>query len=238
MPIRLQKYLADCGVASRRKSEAYIGEGLVEVNGSVVTGMGAKIDAQNDEVRFNGKIVKPEETSVYIMLHKPEEYVSTVSDQFERPTVIDLLAGENARRLFPVGRLDYDTSGLLLLTNDGELTYKLTHPKHSIEKIYVAKLSGIPTEAEMAAFRGGIIIDGRRTSPADIEILKSSPGSCSVKITIREGMNRQVRKMCEEIGHNVAALKRIATGRLYLGDLPKGKYRHLTEKEVEYLKDL
>lgn len=237
MEIRLQKYLADAGIASRRKAEELILEGKITVNGNVVRELGTKVDAKMDTVLYQGKKVECTQEMVYIMLHKPEGFVTTVKDQFHRATVLDLVSGVS-ERIFPVGRLDYETSGLLLLTNDGDVTYRLTHPKHDIEKVYEAKLFGIPDPTDLAKFRRGVIIDGRRTQPAKIEILEKGEKYCQVRIVIVEGRNRQVRKMCEAIRHPVAQLKRIATGELELGDLAKGKYRYLTEKEVKYLKSL
>lgn len=237
MEIRLQKYLADAGIASRRKAEELIANGYISVNGRVVTQLGTKVDDKKDEILYKGKAVKIKEGHVYIMLHKPQGYVTTVKDQFDRPAVLDLVKGVK-QRIFPVGRLDYDTSGLLLLTDDGDLTYRLTHPKHDVEKIYEAKLFGVPDENDMYEFKRGILIDGVKTKPASIEILKKEEKYCFVKITITEGKNRQVRKMCESIKHPVAMLKRIGIGNLSLGDLQKGKYRYLTEKEISYLKSM
>lgn len=240
MEVRLQKYLADAGVASRRKAEELIAQGKVKVNGQVVTEMGLKIDPQKDEVTYLDKKISTKETKmVYIMLHKPEGYVTTAKEQFGRPAVVDLVKGVNTR-IFPVGRLDYDTSGLLLLTNDGDLTYKLTHPKHDVDKTYIAKLYGIPDEGALQKFRRGVVIDGVRTKPAKIQIIEKDKDGrfCTAEIIIHEGRNRQVRKMCESIKHPVAQLRRVATGELKLGDLQKGKFRHLTEKEVKYLKKL
>lgn len=237
MEVRLQKFLADCGVASRRKCEDIILLGRVTVNDEVVDTMGSKVNVDVDVVKVNGKIVKPEEEMVYILLHKPEGYVTTAQDQFERPTVLDLVDDVDAR-IYPVGRLDFDTSGLLILTNDGDLTYKLTHPKHNVEKTYIAKVVGMPTESELDSFRKGLFIDGYKTSKAKIDIVKKEGGHSSLKITIKEGKNRQVRKMCQEIGHEVLELKRIATGQLFLGELKRGEYRHLTQDEVMYLQGL
>lgn len=240
MEERLQKFLAEAGVASRRKAEELIAQGKVKVNGKVVTEMGIKIDPAKDEVTYLDKKVTTKETKmVYIMLYKPEGYVTTAKEQFGRPAVMDLVKGVK-ERIFPVGRLDYDTSGLLLLTNDGDLTYKLTHPKHDVDKTYIAKLYGIPDEGALQKFRRGVVIDGKRTKPAKIQIIdKDKDGRfCTAEIIIHEGRNRQVRKMCEAIKHPVAQLKRVATGDLKLGDLQKGKYRHLTEKEIKYLKKL
>ncbi len=236
MEVRLQKFLADAGVASRRKAEELILAGKVSVNGTVVTTLGTKVDDKTDEVCYNGKKVVPNAHFVYVMLHKPEGYVTTVKDQFDRPTVMDLVK-KIPERIVPVGRLDYDTSGLLLLTNDGELTYHLTHPKHKIEKVYLAKVFGRPDENAVNQFKWGVMIDGRRTEPAKLEILEDLGKYTMCRITITEGRNRQVRKMCEAVKHPVATLKRVATGDVELGDLAKGKYRFLTEEEVLRLKN-
>ncbi|KXL52560.1 ribosomal large subunit pseudouridine synthase B [Anaerotignum neopropionicum] len=238
MEERLQKFLAEAGVASRRKAEELIAAGKIKVNGKVVTELGTKVDPKKDEVLYLDKEVSKKEVDlVYIMLHKPEGYVTTAKEQFGRPGVMDLVSQIEAR-IFPVGRLDYDTSGLLLLTNDGELTYKLTHPKHDVDKTYIAKLYGTPDDMDLQKFRRGVFIDGRQTKPAKMQILERGERQSTVEIVIHEGRNRQVRKMCEAIKHPVAQLKRVATGELKLGDLPKGKYRHLTPKEVKYLKSL
>ncbi|HIT86346.1 MAG TPA: rRNA pseudouridine synthase [Candidatus Coprocola pullicola] len=237
MQIRLQKFLSEAGIASRRKAEILIMAGKVEVNGKIVTELGTKIDTEKDVVYYNHKKVEKKQKLIYIMLHKPEGYVTTVKDQFQRPTVLDLLKTVK-ERVYPVGRLDYDTSGLLLLTNDGALTYRLTHPKHNIEKTYEAKLFGTPSEADILQFRKGVLIDGKKTQPAKLEILEKGEKYCTVRIIIQEGRNRQVRKMCQAIKHPVAQLKRVGTGTLYLKNLEKGKYRYLTEKEIQYLKKL
>ncbi len=237
MVIRLQKFLADAGVASRRKAEELILEGKVSVNGQTVDQLGAKVDTERDEVFFEGRRVIPVTVFHYYMLHKPEGYVTTVKDQFGRPTVMDLLK-DVKERVVPVGRLDYDTSGLLLLTNDGDLVYRLTHPKHQVKKIYLAKVFGKPDQRAITLFRHGVTIDGRKTEPAQLELLEELGKYTICRITITEGRNRQVRKMCEAVKHPVATLKRVATGELDLGDLPRGKYRALTEKEIAYLKSL
>ena len=237
MELRLQKYLADAGIASRRKAEELILAGKVIVNSKVVRELGTKVDPQKDTVLFEGKPVSVQGNMVYIMLHKPEGFVTTSKDQFGRPAVLDLIKGVS-ERIFPVGRLDYDTSGLLLLTNDGDLTFRLTHPKHDIEKEYEAKVFGIPDQADIYEFNKGVLIDGKRTKPAKLMVLEKGEKYANVKIIISEGRNRQVRKMCKEVKHPVAMLKRTATGELSLGDLQKGKWRYLTDKEVAYLKKL
>ena len=234
MSIRLQKYLADAQIASRRRSEEIILSGRVCINGEVADTLGTKVE-EGDVVTVDGKEVRPADKMVYIMLHKPEGYVTTAKDQFDRPTVLDLV--ESDYRLYPVGRLDYDTSGLLLLTNDGDLTYRLTHPKHNVEKTYIARVEGTPTAEEVARFKSGVEIDGYKTAPAKLKILKKG-SICTLQIIIHEGKNRQVRKMCSAIGHEVKSLKRVATGRLVLDGLEKGKYRHLTDDEIKYLKTL
>ncbi len=234
--IRLQKYLAQRGIASRRKCEELISLGRVSVNGVIITEMGFQING-DEQVYVNNKLVANKEKHEYVMLNKPEGYITTSHDQFERPTVLDLVS-DAENRLFPVGRLDYDTSGLLLLTNDGDLTFKLTHPKHNVEKTYIARVIGIPKKHEIEKMENGLVIDGYKLSPCKCFIVNSNENEASLKIIIKEGKNRQVRKMCDAIGHRVVGLKRIATGELVLGELPKGQYRHLTEEEVSYLQNL
>ncbi len=229
--IRLQKYIAQSGILSRRKAEEIIKQGRVEVNGEILLEPWFPV-GEKDCVKVDGKVITLEEKKIYIMLNKPEGYISTVKDQFSRKTVLDLVK-EIKERIYPVGRLDYDTSGLLLLTNDGEFTYKLTHPKYEIEKIYIAEIEGIPTIKKIKEFENGLYIGDFKTSPAKFRILKKKKNSGIVQITIHEGRNRQVRRMCQEIGHPVIKLKRIAIGNLNLGKLPEGKWRHLTKAEIE-----
>jgi 23S rRNA pseudouridine2605 synthase len=234
MLVRIQKYLADRGVASRRAAEDMIAAGRVMVNGrTAVTGM--KADDESDEVTLDGKPVPRREKRVYVMLHKPDGFVTTTRDQFGRPSVIDLLDGVK-ERVYPVGRLDYDTSGLLLLTNDGDMAYRLTHPSRRVEKVYVAKLFGTPDDGALERLRSGVELDGRKTAPAKVKVLRRDDRFSTVQISIYEGRNRQVRRMCEAVGHKIAVLKRVATAGLFLGDLPKGRFRMLTEREVEYLR--
>ena len=236
MELRLQKFLAMAGVASRRKSEELIAGGQVSVNGQVITLLGAKVSPSKDIVTINGKKVEIVQQKQYIMLHKPEGVVTTVTDPFGRPTVMDFIPGDV--RLYPVGRLDADTSGLLLLTNDGDWAQKLMHPKNETQKVYTAIVNGVPSGESLRKFRKGIIIDGKKTAPALIkqeEILPikgTKNQTTRLRITIHEGRNRQVRKMCEAIGHKIVSLKRIEVGTLKLGTLQKGKWRNLSSKEV------
>lgn len=236
MEERLQKYMARCGVASRRKCEEYILEGNVSVNGIQIFELGAKVDAEKDKVMFNGKIIEPEQKKVYIALHKPVGYVTTVKDEKNRPTVIDLIQVEE--RIFPIGRLDYNTSGLLLLTNDGDVYNKIIHPRKSIGKTYVAVVRGNVDDWAVNKLRSGVDIGGYITSEAQVEILKRQKDKTEFKITIHEGKNRQIRKMCAAVGHPVIKLHRISVGGIKLGNLQYGKWRHLEKAEIQYLKDL
>ena len=236
MEVRLQKFLAEAGIASRRKAEELILAGKVKVNGVTVTELGTKIDDKKDEVLYNGKRVTLSEKHVYIMLNKPVGYVSTAKDQFDRPTVVDLIKEDLGDvRIFPVGRLDYETEGLLLLTNDGDFTYKVTHPKFHTDKTYIATIKGGITISGINKLRNGVYIDDFKTSPAEAEILDAVDGHTYIKITIHEGKNRQVRKMFAAIGCTVVGLQRIKIGNVELGNLPLGRWRHLTSHEVNYL---
>ncbi|MCL2603711.1 MAG: rRNA pseudouridine synthase [Defluviitaleaceae bacterium] len=230
MEVRLQKLLT--AVASRRKAEAYIADGRVTVNGAIAA-LGAKADPERDEILLDGQPVLRQSGHTYIMLHKPEGVVTTAHDPQGRRTVFDLLPKDT--RLFTVGRLDYDSGGLLLLTTDGGLAQRLTHPSHEVKKTYIARINGLPDEAALAAFRSGLPIEGRKTSPCEITVIKKESGDVRVRITLREGRNRQVRKMCDHIGHPVKSLKRVAVGELKLGDLPKGEWRNLTAHEVQII---
>lgn len=237
--VRLQKYIAMCGVASRRNAETLISEGRVTVNGSLVREQGVKVEVGADKVTVNGKAVKLVNKQYYIMLNKPAGYVSTVKDQFDRPTVTDLLGEEIKARVFPVGRLDYETEGLLLLTNDGDFTYKITHPKHKINKTYIAVLKGGVSIKGLAQLRSGVRLDdGFVTSPAEVEMLDADNGHTTIKITIHEGKNRQVRRMFDAVGSKVVGLRRISVGRVELGNLPLGRWRYLTSHEVNFLKNV
>ena len=237
--MRINKYLASCNIASRRKSEEIILSGRVKVNSKVVTELSYDIDEKNDIVLLDDKEIKPSENLVYIVLNKPEGYITTVKDQFDRPSVLDLIT-DIKERMYPVGRLDYETSGLLILTNDGDLTYTLTHPKHSVYKTYMAIVKGIPTENELENFRDGLYIEDYKTAPAKIKVVKTNleKNYSICKIQIHEGKNRQVRKMCRAINHPVLRLKRVSVGNLNIKDVEIGKYRYLTSDEIAYLKSL
>jgi len=233
---RLQKFMARCGVASRRKCEEIITGGRVKVNNIVVTELGHKIDPEEDIVYVDNKIINIEENKVYIALNKPEGVVSTVKDEKERETILDLVKVKE--RIYPIGRLDYDTCGLIILTNDGDIYNKVIHPRQEINKIYLAILEGCPSQEEIDRFCNGVDIDGYITAQADFEITKRIGFNCRAKITIHEGKNRQIRKMCDVIGHSVIALKRISVGDITLGNMEKGSWRNLTEEEIRYLKNL
>lgn len=236
MEIRLQKYLADAGIASRRKSELLIQEGKVSVNGRIVKELGTKIKPQHDVIKYEGKVIKQKTHHVYMMLNKPTGYITTVSDEKGRKTVLDLI--DYPSRLYPIGRLDYNTSGLLLLTNDGDLTYRLTHPKHEVEKKYLVTVKGVPTERQLNELRKGADLGEYKTSHAKIKIIETRDDHTTLQVNIHEGKNRQVRRMFEHIGYTVLKLKRTAIGKLTLSGLRHGKYRQLTKEEVSYLKKL
>jgi len=231
--VRLQKYLADCGVASRRKCEEYIIQGKVKLNGEKVTQLGIKINPEKDKIEFENKEVKKNKKLVYILLNKPIGYVTTVNDQFDRETVLDIVKVKE--RVVPVGRLDMYTSGALILTNDGSFVYKVTHPKHEIEKTYTVTLKGIIQNSEVERLRQGVKIDDYTTKPARVKILKTDVEKqiSRLEITIHEGKNRQVRKMCEAIDKKVLALHRSKIGTIGVKDIELGKWRYLTDKEIK-----
>ncbi|SFQ96568.1 23S rRNA pseudouridine2605 synthase [Desulfoscipio geothermicus DSM 3669] len=227
--------MARAGVASRRRSEELIVEGKVMVNGKPVTTPGLKIDPLRDRVEVDGQFLRKPEKKVYLLLYKPTGYVSTVSDPRGRRKVTDLLHGIK-QRVYPVGRLDFDSEGLLLLTNDGALTYALTHPRHEVPKTYLVMVQGMPNRQQIEALQNGVKLEDGLTAPAGVRIIGSRKNNALMEITIREGRNRQVRRMCEHIGHPVLSLKRVRVGPLRLGDLQPGQFRHLTVKEVHRLK--
>ena len=237
--MRINKYIASCGVASRRKAEEIILQGRVKVNGKTVEELSFNVDENNDIVEIDNEQIGLDEKKVYIVLNKPEGYITTVKDQFDRPSVLDLVS-DIKERIYPIGRLDYETSGLLILTNDGDLTYTLTHPKHEVDKTYMAIVKGIPTSEKMKEFEEGLYIEDYKTAPAKIKITKRDEEKnyaiCQIKI--HEGRNRQVRKMCRAINHPVLRLRRVAMGDITLKDTEIGKYRYLTTEEVQYLKGL
>lgn len=234
--VRLQKYMAEAGIGSRRKCEEWILGGEVRVNGQIVQELGTKIDPAKDRVEFRGKEVHPEQETVTVMLHKPAGYVTTARDQFGRPDVCSLV-NLPGLRLYPVGRLDYQTTGLLLLTNDGELAFHLTHPKHHISRTYEAVVKGKPdSEAISRLERGVRLDDGYKTKPARIRLLEAGEESSRVEFVIYEGKNHQVRRMARAVGHPVLRLKRCGLGPLCLGGLPEGKFRKLSEEEIELLR--
>ena len=231
MQVRLQKFLSDCGIASRRKAELLISDGHITVNGQTVTEMGVKIDTFKDKVCFDGNDVAPFKEKVYLALNKPRGVISAVSDPLGRRVVTDFVDAQY--KLFPIGRLDYNTSGLILLTNDGEFANKIMHPRNNIEKTYIVKASGKVTPENLEKLRRGVKIEGGRTCPATAEIMEKRENSTVVAITIHEGRNRQVRKMFETIGAKVMKLERISIGEVSLGDLPPGQIRRLTKEEIK-----
>ncbi|MBU5426634.1 rRNA pseudouridine synthase [Tissierella pigra] len=235
--MRLQKYIALCGISSRRKAEQLIIEGKVMVNNKIITELGTTIDPSKDVVKVNDKKIKEEKNKVYIMLNKPIGFVTTLKDEKDRKIVTDLIDGVK-ERIYPVGRLDADTTGLLLLTNDGDMAYKLTHPSNEIMKKYIAIVEGVPNKMELEKFRRGLIIDGKKTSKAYIKIAKRYETESILEIVIHEGRNRQVKKMCEAINHPVKKLKRVSIGEIELGGLDIGNWRYLNDEEVKYLRGI
>lgn len=235
MEERLQKYLAECGVASRRKCEELILQGKVKVNNQIVTELGVKVNLEKDIVKFEDKEIKPTSKMVYILLNKPIGYVTTADDQFGRDTVLDLVKVKE--RIVPVGRLDMYTSGALILTNDGDFVYKVTHPKHEIEKTYTVTVKGIIKNEEVEQIRKGVKIDDYITKPAKVKILKTDTEKniSRLEIVIHEGKNRQVRKMCESVGKKVLALHRSKIGKIGVKDIELGKWRYLKDFEVKTL---
>lgn len=231
---RLQKYIARCGVSSRRKAEELILNGCVKVNGAVVTELGTKINPEKDFVTVDNKKISETKKLVYIKLYKPEGYVTTVKDQFGRKTVLDLI--NINERIYPIGRLDYNTSGLLLLTNDGDLANKLMHPKYHIYKTYVAEVEGRISEEAIMKLKSGVKIEDYKTAPARVNLISVSGNSSVVQVSIYEGKNRQVRKMLDAVGHSVRSLKRISFGKINLDDLKPGSWVHLNEEEINFLK--
>lgn len=233
--MRLQKYLSECGVASRRKSEELISAGKVKVNGRLAQ-IGDKIDPVRDTVTVFGKRVQRVNQLIYILLHKPRGYVTTLSDERGRKCVVDLLKDVD-QRVYPIGRLDKDSEGLLLLTNDGEFANLMMHPSHHIPKHYRVTIRPSITDEQIAQMTEGMMIDGRRTAPAKVRILEKQENRVVLEIILYEGRNRQIRKMCEQLELDVARLKRTAMGPVRLGMLPQGQWRELSAEEVEKLRN-
>jgi len=238
MEVRLQKIISAAGIASRRAAEKLITEGRVQVNGATVRELGTKADPDTDDIRVDERRVKQPQRQRYLLLNKPRGYVTTRSDPEHRPTVLDLLKGVR-EYVYPVGRLDFDSEGLLLLTNDGDLAATLMHPRHEVERVYEAHVLGVPDAHDIDRLSRGIVIEGRRTSPANVELLRErrTDGDTSVlRVTIHEGRTRQVRKMADAIGHPVRTLRRVRIGPIADKGLKPGSYRELTAEEVRKLK--
>ncbi|MBR0374486.1 MAG: rRNA pseudouridine synthase [Mogibacterium sp.] len=234
--MRINKYIAQSGAASRRLADELIEAGKVKVNGKVLRQLGYDVQP-GDVVEVSGRIVEPEDKNVYLLLNKPTGYVTTTLDKEGRPTVFDLVTDVDVR-LFPVGRLDYNTSGLLILTNDGDLANKLMHPRHEFVKRYRVRVSGMVSRAKAEVLARGVDIGGYVTAPAEVEVIRHDKNSTILEIAIHEGKNRQVRRMCRAIGHPVQELTRIGLGKLVIGRLAVGGYRKLSKEEVKYLKEL
>lgn len=231
--IRLQKYLSECGVASRRKSEELISQGVVKVNGAVAE-IGDTVDPRRDIVTLRGKKVENRTVSKYIMLHKPRGFVTTMSDELGRKCVASLVE-DVGERVYPIGRLDKNSEGLLLLTNDGEFANAVMHPSKHVAKVYRVTIRPDITDEQLSAMSVGMMIDGRMTAPAQVTVLEKQEGRTVIEIVLFEGRNRQIRRMCEELGIEVARLKRTSIAGVKLGMLPQGKWRELTEQEVSHI---
>lgn len=234
--MRINKYLASCGLGSRRKVEELVQNNKVKVNGKVVSSLAFSV-SEKDQVEVDGNIVKPAQNFTYLMLHKPKGYITSTSDDRGRKTIMDLLP-EEYKNLKPVGRLDYDSEGLLILTDDGDLAFNLTHPSHEVGKTYVVKIEGKISEGELAVLRAGVVIEGQRLSKCKVKKLEEKDNKTKLEITIFEGKNRQVRKMLEAVGYLVIFLKRTKIGELRLSGVDRGKFRSLDESEIAYLKSL
>jgi 23S rRNA pseudouridine2605 synthase len=238
---RLQKILSAAGISSRRASEAMILEGRVSVNGKTVTELGSKADPDTDDIRVDGRRVKKPASRRYILMYKPRGYITSRSDPEQRPTVIDLLAKGGVRDyVYPVGRLDYESEGLLILTSDGDLAERLMHPSHEVGREYHVRVRGVPDEHAMDRLARGIVLDSRKTAPAKVEVLKVIEGThgddAMLSIEIHEGRNRQVRRMCEAVGHPVVRLRRVRIGPIHDEHIRPGEFRDLDEREVAALK--
>ena len=233
--VRLQKFLADAGIASRREGERLIQAGRVEVNGRVVTALGVRVEPERDQVRVDGRRVRSVERRAYYLLNKPKGTITSASDPEGRPTVVELLQGVR-ERVFPVGRLDWSSEGLLILTNDGDLAYRLTHPANHVAKVYRVKVKGSVEEDDLRALRRGLILDGRRTLPARVERISGQANSW-LEVTLYEGRKNQIRRMLDRLGHRVQKLKRIAIGPIRDRALKPGEWRRLTPDEIRRLRE-
>ena len=236
MLIRLNKFLSQAGIASRREADRLIAEGRVKVNNRVVQELGFKVDDQKDKIEINSKEVNKEKNLIYLMLNKPKGYLVTLKDSFGRPTVMSLLSNLKGR-VFPVGRLDYDSEGLLLFTNDGQLTFRLTHPRYNIKRTYLVKVKGEPDSAKLSKLKKGVFLDGKKTAPAKVALLESNPKRSLLRIEIHEGRKREVRRMLELIGHRVVKLVRVDFAGLKIGKLKSGTWRFLRQQEIKKLKE-
>jgi 23S rRNA pseudouridine2605 synthase len=235
--VRLQKVIAGAGVSSRRKAEQLIAEGRVTVNGQVVRELGTRVDPERDHVKVDGRHLRAAEPYAYLILNKPKNYVSSLSDPEGRPTIKDLLPGVHLR-MFPVGRLDFDSEGLMLLTNHGELAQALLHPRYHVAKTYLIKVKGILTDEEIRQLEKGVLLDDGMTAPAIVQKVRKAPENSWLEITIHEGRKHQVKRMLEAVRHPVLKLKRVKFGPLHLDDLPTGEYRYLTDREANSLRNL
>ena len=233
--MRINKFIAQAGIASRRKADELIENGNVKVNGAVMKEPGYDVK-EGDKVYVNGRLIDSREEKIYLLVNKPLNMITTASDDKDRDTVMDLVKDVDAR-LFPVGRLDYNTTGALIMTNDGDLSYRITHPKHEMGKTYRALVKGVISREKLVKLRNGVDIGGFITSKARVSIIKGNQHSTLVEITIHEGKNRQVRKMFAAVGNPVQTLERVAIGNIRLGRLKQGHYRKLTKEEIEYLKN-
>jgi pseudouridine synthase len=235
MKIRLNKFLAQAGVASRREADRMITQGRVSLNGEMVESLGTLIDEKTDKVRVDGKRIKSDTSHIYLLLNKPSGYLVTVKDPFQRPTIMDLLPSLK-KRIYPVGRLDFDSEGLLLLTNDGDLAHRLMHPRFRVKKEYLIMVKIKPDSSSLVRLEKGIYLDGKKTAPAKIRILSTTKRGTRIKVELHEGRKRELRRMFEAVGHNVLSLKRVSFGSLSLGGLKKGQWRYLTREELARLK--
>ncbi len=234
--LRLQKYISDCGVMSRRKAEEEIEAGKIFVNGKRAV-IGQKVSPEGDVVTYMGKIVEKTDKKIYLMLNKPRGYVATLSDEKDRKCVADLVKDINCR-VYPIGRLDYNSEGVLLFTNDGEIANRLIHPKSNIEKVYMVRVKGKASAEQLERLNQSMVIEGYRIRPAKVTVEDDSLENQLLRFVLHEGRNRQIRRMCEQVGLFVTRLKRVSVGKIYLGSLPVGKWRLLTKPEIDYLKQL